>query len=286
MTGWRIVPRGGQRDTLGEGTVWSAREGALYWVDILAPALNRLVLATGNVTRWPMPEPLGWVVERTGGGFIAGLQSGFAELDLDPVRIRPIADPEPHLPGNRMNDGKADAHGAIWCGTMDMAEAADTGALYRFGPDRQIGRADSGYGVPNGPAFSTDGRWLYHSDTARRTVFRFPRLDAARLGARETFITFAEEDGHPDGMTVDAQDHLWIAHWGGSRVSRFRPDGTLDRAIALPARQITNLAFCGDALDRLIVSSAAIGLPDSDVDGALFEVDAGVRGCAPGLFAG
>jgi sugar lactone lactonase YvrE len=285
MAGWRIVPRD-ICDTLGEGTLWSARDGALYWVDILAPALNRLVLADGAVTRWPMPEPLGWVVERAGGGFIAGFRSGFAELDLEPFAIRAIVDPEPDLPGNRMNDGKADATGTIWCGTMEMAESTDSGSLYRFGTDRVVRRADAGYRVPNGPAFSPDGRWLYHSDSARRTIYRFARHDDGSLGTREIFITFAEADGYPDGMTVDASGALWVAHWGGACISRFGADGGLDRRIALPARQITNVAFAGANLDRLFVSSASRGLPPSAVEGALFEVDVDEAGIAPGIFHG
>jgi D-xylonolactonase len=284
MTGWTIVPRE-TRDELGEGTLWSARDDAVYWVDILAPAVNRLSLASGRIERWTMPEPIGWLVERTGGGFIAGFQSGFAELELDPFAIRPIGDPEPHLPGNRMNDGKADADGYIWCGTMDMAEEQDSGALYRFAPDHRWVRADGGYRVPNGPAFSPDGDWLYHSDTARRTVYRFPRDRDGTLGERLPFITFAEEDGYPDGMTVDAEGGLWIAHWGGNRVSRFDPDGRIDRAIALPARQVTNLTFAGEGLDRLFVTSAKIGL-DRPEDGALFEVHSGVSGLPTNLFRG
>ncbi|MBV8238734.1 MAG: SMP-30/gluconolactonase/LRE family protein, partial [Sphingomonas sp.] len=101
MSDWRIVPRE-TRDVLGEGTLWSARENAVFWVDILAPALNRLSLADGRIERWAMPEPTGWIVERERGGFIVGVQSGFAELTLDPFAIRPIHDPEPHLPGSRM----------------------------------------------------------------------------------------------------------------------------------------------------------------------------------------
>ena len=285
MADWRIVPRD-VRDELGEGTLWSARDNALYWTDILAPALNRLTLADDTVTRWPMPEPLGWVVERAGGGFMAGFQSGIAELDLTPFAIRPIADPEPDLPGNRMNDGKADASGMIWCGTMDMDEAADTGSLYRFGIDRVLHRVESGYRVPNGPAFSPDGRWLYHTDSARRIIYRFAREAPEKLGARETFVTFARDEGYPDGMTADADGGLWVAHWGGSRISRFHPDGSRDRSIALPARQITNVAFCGERLDRLFVSSAARGLPASGYDGALFEVESGATGVLPGLFLG
>lgn len=283
MTDWRIVPRD-MRDQLGEGTLWSVRENALYWVDILGPALNRLTLADNRVTRWAMPEPIGWIVERAKGGFIAGFQSGFAELDLDPFEIRPILDPEPDLPGNRMNDGKADSTGAIWCGTMDIDESRDSGALYRMRADHDVERVDIGYGVPNGPAFSRDGRWLYHADSARRTIFRFARLDGDCLGKRETFITFTEDDGYPDGMTVDAQGGLWVAHWNGARVTRFLTDGTPERNIALPAHQITNVAFCGEQLDRLFVSSAAKGLPASEFDGALFEVESGVTGIPPGIF--
>ncbi|TVV72769.1 SMP-30/gluconolactonase/LRE family protein [Sphingomonas solaris] len=285
MADWSIVPRDTQ-DSLGEGALWSERENAVFWVDILAPALNRLSLVDGRVTRWAMPEPLGWVVERIGGGFIAGFKSGFAELDLNPLAIRPIADPEPALPNNRMNDGKADADGVIWCGTMDMAEEQASGSFYRFGADRRWTRMDTGYGVPNGPAFSADGAWLYHSDTALRTVYRFRRLPSGRLADRTDFITFAEFDGHPDGMTVDADDGLWITHWGGSRISRFRPDGTLDRSIALPARQITNIAFGGERLDRMFVTSATIGLNTIPEDGALFEVYSGAVGLPPGRFDG
>lgn len=285
MAHWQIVQRD-VRDQLGEGACWSPRDRAFYWVDILAPALNRLSLENGAIKRWAMPEPLGWVVRRRDGGLIGGFQSGVAEIDVEPLAIRAVVDPEPHLPGNRMNDGKADAHGRIWFGTMDMAEKADSGALYRLEHDRQWTRIDAGYRVPNGPAFSHDGQWLYHSDTARRTIYRFTLGDDGAVADRHPFIQFAEDDGYPDGMTVDAAGGLWVAHWGGSRISRFTPDGTLDRAIALPARQITNMAFAGDRLDRLFVTSAATGLPQTDYDGALFEVDAGATGLPTNEFFG
>lgn len=285
MAEWRKIERDA-RDTLGEGTLWSARENAVYWTDILAPALNRLSLDDGRIERWAMPEPIGWIAERKAGGFVAGFQSGFAQVTLDPLVITPIGDPEPHLPGSRMNDGKADASGAIWCGTMDMAQEQDVGALYRLDPDGSWTVMDSGYGVTNGPAFSPCGQWLYHSDTARRVMYRFTRTADGGLGDRQPFIRFSEADGYPDGMTVDAQGHLWVAHWGGGRVSRFTPDGRLDRSIALPARQVTNICFAGPDLDRMFVSSAAIGLPESEYDGALFELSPGVRGLPAHQFAG
>ena len=282
----RVVGRGEGRDLLGEGLLWSAREGAVFWTDILAPALNRLRLADGRVTRWPMPEMIGWVIERRDApGFVAGLQSGFAELTLDPVAVAPIADPEPHLPGNRLNDAKADGWGRIWAGTMPVGADRPSGGLYRLDPDRSVSAVDTGYTVANGPAISADGRWLYHTDTVPGRVYRFA-LDAEGVRDRELFIQFEADWGRPDGMTVDAEGGLWIAHWGGARISRFTLDGALDRSIALPASQITNICFAGDALDRMFVTSAAEGLTDEPFAGALFEVDSGARGLPPGRYAG
>ncbi len=240
--------------------MWSARDNAFYWVDILAPALNRLSLADDSIARWDMPAPLGWVASREAGGLIGGFRDGVAEIALDPVSVADRRDPEPHLPGNRMNDGKADRHGAVWFGTMDMAEEADSGALYRLSPSGEWQVIDSGYRVPNGPAFSLCGDWLYHSDTARRTVFRF-RLEADGAVDRQEFIRFSDADGYPDGMTVDAEGCLWIAHWGGARISRFDAEGKHMRSIELPAQQITNMAFCGPDHDRLFVTSAPSACP-------------------------
>lgn len=284
MTKIRIIERE-MRDTLGEGVLWCARDDAVYWVDILAPALNRLTLGTGSIDRWTVPEPLGWVVEHTGGGLVGGFRSGIATISLDPLTIGPRSGPEPHLPGNRMNDGKADRHGAIWCGTMDMAEENAIGSLYRLGPDGVWQQIDSEYHVPNGPGLSPCGCWMYHADTGRRQIYRFA-MDGTHPQDREPFITFAEADGYPDGMTCDAHGYLWVAHWDGGRVSRFTPDGLLDRVIALPARRVTNIAFAGERLDRMFVTSAATGLPESACDGALFEIDAGVSGNPAHAYSG
>ena len=284
MAEWRKIDRE-VRDTLGEGTMWSARRNVVYWVDILAPALNRLSLGSGRIERWDMPEPLGWVVESIKGDLIGGFKSGFAWIGLEPLTLNHIGNPEPQLPGNRMNDGKADSHGSVWCGTMDMDEKAENGSLYRLDPDGSWEVMDSGYGIANGPAFSPCGRWLYHTDTARRTIYRFERTGAG-LADKQPFIVFGEADGYPDGMTIDAKGYLWVAHWGGARISRFAPHGRLDRTIALPAKQITNVTFAGEGLDRMFVTSAAKGLPESEYDGALFEVESGVVGMPTGIYGG
>jgi xylono-1,5-lactonase len=145
---------------------------------------------------------------------------------------------------------------------------------------------DQGYHVANGPALSPDECWLYHTDTILGLVYRFPLRANGSLGPRETFITFEEGWGGPDGMTVDADGHLWIAHWDGSRISRFTPDGKRERSIALPARQVTNICFAGQELERMFVTSAANGGLEAP-HGALFEIcDPGVTGLPPGRFGG
>jgi D-xylonolactonase len=272
---------------LGEGPLWVARENAVYWVDIKGKAVHRLALGDGAHTRWAMPEMLGWIVERRDRpGFVAGFKSGFARLFLDPLRIEPIVSPEPHLPDNRMNDAAVDHTGCLWAGTMDDTERAATGGLYRLDAQGRCTRHDAGYVVSNGPAFSPDHGVLYHTDTTRRTIYRFALGADGRLGPREPFVVFRDEWGWPDGMATDAEGGVWVAHWGGGRVSRFLPDGRLDRAIALPVSRVTNCCFAGPGLERLFVTTASIDCDDGPLAGALFEVRPGVRGAPVHAYAG
>lgn len=284
MADWRVIPRP-QRDILGEGLFWSARRHALFWTDILGRKLWCLSFADNSIRHWDLPEFIGWVIERESGGFIAGLQSGFHRLDLDPLRLEALHDPEPHRPDNRMNDAKADPHGMIWAGTMPVSCEGASGALYRLTPAGAVTRHDQGITIANGPALSPDGQMLYHTDTRARTVYRFA-LRADGLGRRETHIVFPPGN-NPDGMTCDADGHLWIAFYGAGCIRRFRPDGGLDRQIDLPTPQLTNVCFAGEGLDRLFVTSAGDGRPDDPMAGALFEVTGhGATGLAPHLYAG
>jgi sugar lactone lactonase YvrE len=280
----RIVAPG-RADRLGEGLCWSAREQALYWVDILGQRINRLTLADDRVESWPMPQTIGWIAERELGGFVAGLGRRIVALTLEPLSIETIAEPEPERDWNRMNDALVTPAGEIWAGTMPIAADRPSGALYRLAADGSVARADDGYRIANGPALSADGRWLYHTDSALGTIYRFPVSAGGALGVRQDFITFEADWGAPDGMTVDAEGGLWVACWGGGCVTRFTPEGARDRAIRVPASQVTNCTFAGDALDRMFVTSAADGV-DEPWGGALFEVDPGCTGMPTARYAG
>ncbi|MBX9884435.1 MAG: SMP-30/gluconolactonase/LRE family protein [Novosphingobium sp.] len=290
MTAVRPVPRP-TRDVLGEGLLWSARENALFWTDILGRKLWRMSLADEQIRHWDMPEPIGWIIERAAGGFVVGLQTGFYRLDLEPFRLECIGNPQPEHPGNRLNDAKADALGRIWAGSMPFADQPSStwpasGALYCLDPSGAITRHDDGITIANGPALSPDGSVLYHTDSRIGQVWKFALQADGTLGAREPHLQFNTARGAPDGMTCDRDGGLWIAFYDGAKVARFHPDGRLDREIALPTPQITNVCFAGADLSRMFVTSSADGRPDDPLAGALFEVDAGAVGVLPHRYLG
>lgn len=273
---------------LGEGPVWDARDNGLYFVDIKGRALHRVALDGEARSSWPMPEPICWAIPRVHApGFIAGFKTRVATLTLDPVTIAPVLSPEPEKCTNRLNDAKADRRGRVWFGTMDDEEEIVSGALYRLDADMTCQRVDESYAIANGPTFSPDGTQLYHTDTGAKTIFVFDAADDGALSNKRVFVRFEDPEwGAPDGMTVDAEGGLWVSHWGGGRVSRFTPEGALDRAVALPVSQITSCVFAGAALDRMFVTSAAIGRENEPLAGALFEIDPGIRGAPAFAFGG
>ncbi len=268
---------------LGEGALWNPADGCAWFVDIKNPTVHRWRWADGERDSWPMPERVGFAVPRASGGFVLGLKSGLALWDPGSAP-RPWLAVDADRPGNRLNDATTDTAGRLWFGSMDDTEAEPTGRLWRLDPSGPSATAQDGpYAVTNGPAVSPDGGTLYHTDSIGRTVWAFDLAPDGGLSNRREFVRFADSDGYPDGMATDAEGGLWVCHWGGGRVSRFSPDGRRERAIAVPAPQVTKCAFAGPGLDRLVVTTAAIGLDRSahPQAGDLFRIDPGVRGWAP-----
>ncbi|QDX26955.1 SMP-30/gluconolactonase/LRE family protein [Sphingomonas suaedae] len=272
-------------DRLGEGPLWSAREDALYWVDILDHRINRLSLTDNSVESFQQLDYAAWIIEREAGGFVAGVGLDIVRLDLPSNAHTVIGSVDRGIAGNRLNDAKADAQGRIWAGTMPASCDRPSGAFHRIDPDGRIAAVDAPYTIANGPAIDPTGRWLLHTDTALGTIFRFDINDDGSLSERRPFIVFEPEWGNPDGMTFDAEGGLWVACWGAGCVTRFTPEGRRERSIALPASQITSCTFAGPDLDRMFVTSAADGV-DEEHGGALFEVDPGCRGRAPMMYRG
>jgi xylono-1,5-lactonase len=275
---------------LGEGPVWVVREQALYWVDIKGLKVFRLDSKGGRMS-WQTPFRICSLAPRGAGGFIAGTEQGFALVDLDADRFEPLADPEPERPGNRFNDGKLDRRGRFWAGTMDDSEQAASGALYRFDGDRSWRRFDDGYRVTNGPAFSRDGRRMYHNDSALQLTYVFDLDDDGVPSNRRVFARYGAGEGYPDGMTVDSDDCLWIAFWDGWCVRRYSPEGNCLELLSLPVQKPTSCAFGGPNMGQLYVTSASIGLTEQERSeqpcaGGLFMLDTPYTGLEDVAFEG
>lgn len=273
---------------LGEGPVWVAAERAIYWVDILGKRLFRWS-ANEDLRTLELQSPLCSIAPRAGGGYIGAGFDGFVFISPD-YQISQCANPESAWPGNRFNDGKVDRAGRFWAGTMDRTEQQATGSLYRLDPDMSWHRMDSGYRITNGPAFSVDGTTIYHTDSALQRIYAFDVDAEGALSGKRTFAQFGEGDGYPDGMTVDADDCLWVAFWGGWCVRRLSPAGEIIGKLDLPVQCPTSCTFGGEDLDQLFITSASRDLTAQDRlqqphAGGLFRCNPGVRGVAELLFA-
>lgn len=279
--------------TLGEGPLWDERARQLYWVDIKAPAIWRYDPATGATRSWPMPHRIGAIALRQNGGLVAALKPGFAFVDLDTNRIEIIARPEPDMPDNRLNDGACDAKGRFWAGSMDDMEKAPSGHLYRLNPDRTVARFEAGFVVTNGVRWSNDGKRLYFVDSAARTIWAYAfDMATGTPGSRELFAKLPDDEGYPDGLCVDAEDHVWSAHWAGARITRYRPDGAKDRVIEIPAPNVTSCCFGGEDFATLYVTTARVGVDDKalarapQTGGVFAVIGLGVKGQPSPRFAG
>jgi sugar lactone lactonase YvrE len=270
------------RSELAEGPVWDASDGSLLWVDIPAGEVHRHVLGTDEVATISLGVAVGAVCLRAAGGLVAATARGFSFLDRDGELEREIP-VEADLPGNRMNDGKADPQGRFWAGTMALDESPGAGALYRLDPDGSVERILTGVGLSNGLDWSADGATLYFVDslTGRVDAFDFD-AGAGRLGNRRPLVEV--EGGTPDGLTLDADGFLWVALWGGGCVRRYSPEGDAAEEVALPTPGVTSCAFGGTALDTLFVTTD--GRRGDGAGGRLFAAEPGPVGRPPNRFAG
>lgn len=254
---------------LGEGPVWSGTEQALYFVDIKGMKLHRFEPEAKRHTTIGLSEEIGCFAIRKDGGFVAGLRSGVWHLAPDGERIAMLApNPEPTAT-NRFNDGRTDPRGRFFLGTIDEKKAGGTAGLYRF-DRRGLAKIESGIWTSNGLAFSPDGRIMYHSDTPAHTVYAYDYdVETGEATNRRVFAKLepkGDDKGRPDGAAVDAEGCYWSALYEGGRVQRYSPKGELLGEYPVPAMCTTMIAFGGDDLKTLYVTSARDGRPAEELE--------------------
>lgn len=284
------------RNAVGESPVWVPDENALYWVDIPAGGLQRWNADTSHVDAWTAPQMLACLARHRDGGWIAGMETGFFRLRPNndgSLDSEPLADVGHARPDMRLNDGRCDRQGRFWAGSMVLnmgANAAD-GALYRYsaGQPGPIAAQLDGFIVPNGLAFSPDGKTMYLSDSHPliQQIWAFDYdIDSGTPSNRRLFVDMNQFPGRPDGAAVDAEGGYWICANDAGLIHRFTPDGRLDRSLEVPVKKPTMCAFGGSRMDTLFVTSIRPGddQDEQSLAGGVFALNPGVKGLAEPVF--
>jgi sugar lactone lactonase YvrE len=271
-----------------EGPVWSPSWGGLRWVDMFAGDVLSMALDGSDhaITRRHLGAIAAALRPRRGGGAVIAVERGFVLEDANgDVNALPDLWTDPTL---RMNEGGCDPDGRFYCGSMGYDKGPGRGSMYRLDADGTTSLVFGGSTISNGLAWSPDGSIAYYIDTPTRRVDMFDYANDSGLTRRRTFVEITDTPGSPDGMTVDAQGHVWVALYGGAAVRRYRPDGILDGVIELPVTNVTACTFAGADLDELVITTSREGVPEGTQPeaGSLFRSSPGVAGQPVLEFAG
>ncbi len=270
--------------TLGESAVWHPRIQRLYWLDLAQPTLFSFDPVSRETVTLPISgeAPLGGLaLSADDDWLILVKRKGVVLLNPETGEERQIAHP---LQGRHRlvyNDAGVDRHGRLWVGTLDEAETEPDAEMFVIEADGSWSSVVEGLVICNGPAFSLDGSVMYLSDTLGRAVLAYDVDADGRVFSRRVFARIPEHEGLPDGLTVDSQGAVWVAHWGGGLVSRWNEHGVRIDTVAIPTANVTSVAFGGPDLSRLFVTTAKDpyeGEGRSPLSGGLFSVDTDVRG--------
>lgn len=281
---------------LGEGPWWDADAGVLYWIDGLTEFgkgdhLHRYDPSTGQDRSYPIGKHIGCAIPTRDGRVLMTLQDGIYLYNLESQMLEEISDLEREIPNNRLNDGKVDSHGRLWFGSMSMTanqpdrEFEVTGSFYRMNHDGSIEKQFGGVGISNGVVWNRDETRMYYVDSTSQCVFSFDfDADHGVLSNRKVAVRIDPSEGVPDGMSIDEEGMIWVAQFGGWKVSRFNPEtGERLTEVRLPCEQVSCCCFGGKNLDELYITTTSIGLTpeqrkEQPLAGCLFRVQQGVRG--------
>lgn len=279
------------RDRVQESPIWSPRDSKLYWIDWETQGLLRCDPARGPVECWQMPEAIGCLVMRKGGGCMLALGSGFFTFDPETFAFERVARTHEGEAGLELNDGKCDRAGRFWAGSMQSPPEEPKAALFRLDPDRSCHRMPFGLIIANGIAFSPDDKTMYYGDSGTRRIMACDYVIETGVCGEPRVFAEVEAPGVPDGATVDSDGFLWSAEFNGWRITRYDPDGRVERRLDMPLAQPTSCIFGGENHDILYITTSRLHLSPEEEDdqplaGCLLACDVGVRGLPEPVFAG
>jgi L-arabinonolactonase len=280
---------------VGEGALWDAQNGLLYYLDITGRKVHRYDPERGTTRSWTMPGSVGSFALRVGGGAVVALKDSVHALDLETGALTHIATFQAMHERATINDGKVDRRGRFIMGGCDTSftDTLPIGGLLSLGADHVIRKIDGDIAFSNGPCWSPNNSILYFSDSHVSTTYAYDYdLDTGLVANRRPFVNSRAMglDGDPDGATVDSEGRVWMAIYEGGKIAAFRPDGTLERIVPMPVSLAVSVTFGGPDLDRLYVTTidpAFFNKPAEEGAGAVFVIDGlGVRGLPEPRYAG
>lgn len=282
---------------LGEGACWDPMTNRLLWIDIYRGRIFRHDPKTGEDDVIELYQPIGTVVPFTEKYVVAALLKGICVIDVEAKKVvEYLGNPEAQNVFTRYNDGKVcPGDGRFWVGSMGILKQEGFGSLYSVDSEKKVKTHLSDLTISNGICWSADCMTMYHIDTPTRQVcaYDYDKTEGT-ISNKRVVITIKEEDGFPDGMTIDNEGMLWIALFNGGGVGRYNPeDGSLVVKIKVPVQQCTSVAFGGRGLDQLFITTAAEGYEKKEMKeepkaGRLFQVDMSktqIRGTLSGVFS-
>jgi len=281
------------RDILGESPLWCEQTQSLLWIDIDSATLYRMHLASGrrDAFRFTARSLGSLALRRAPGSVVLALEASLYTFDFDTGLLTLLAEVEPAAWNTRLNDGRCDARGQLWVGTMDNGLTAATGSFYRVGTDGTVMRHFGDVIVSNTVAISPDQRTLYFSDTRRYVTWAFDLSpEDSSLSNRRVFIDHRAREERPDGACVDIEGGLWVAIFAGGRVDHYTKDGQLERSIGLPTANPTCVCLGGPDYRTLFITTAqkflsAEQLGREPLAGAVLSVGVDVPGLPEKRFA-
>ena len=268
-----------------EGPVWDYKKQSLFWVDIEGYKLHQYWPSIGKNKSWAFDEMVGAAVPMQNGNLLLAMEKGLASFDFKAERLTKLGVLENYDDRIRFNDGKVGPNGAFWVGTMDKNCAPKAGNFFRVAQDLQPTLQIPNTSVSNGMAWSSDKRTFYYIDSPSFEIQAFDfDLENSSISNAKTVVEVPKAYGSPDGMCIDEEDMLWVAHWGGNCVRRWNPfTGKAIDKIDVPAPHVTSCCFGGENLKTLYITTARSGLSqqqhkDFPLSGGLFSIDLNIKG--------
>jgi sugar lactone lactonase YvrE len=243
---------------LGEGPLWIADLGCFFWVDIEKGNLHRYHLASEKLEIRNFPHYIAVVLKGQNGKLILGLDRKLVWYDWETEEIEKLCEVETNQPLHRFNDGKVDFKGRIWIGTLSTKFTEGAGSLYRIDSNLKPEVRLKNLTISNGMAWTEEQETFYFIDTPTRKIQEFSfDPETGEIRFRRVAVEIPEDLGFPDGMCIDREGMLWVAHYGGSGVYRWNPQtGKLQDKIELPVPHVTSCCFGGENLDVMLITTA------------------------------